>query len=97
MLLGWRSGIIPASPGATAGTARAVGPGLGHSMRRLALGARIVNMTVMKLTAAFVVHLALITAFIWGILLLGQGKPALLLGAIAVYAVLFGKIGCAAH
>ncbi|MCO5053226.1 MAG: hypothetical protein M9920_13085 [Verrucomicrobiae bacterium] len=51
----------------------------------------------MKLTAAIVVHLALITAFVWGILLLVQGKPALLLGAIAVYAVIFGKIGCAAH
>ncbi len=54
-------------------------------------------MAGMKLTAAIVVHLALITAFVWGILLLVQGKPALLLGAITVYAVIFGKIGCAAH
>lgn len=63
----------------------------------LALRRLVGNITDMKLTAAIVVHLALITAFVWGILLLVQGKPALLLGAIAVYAVIFGKIGCAAH
>lgn len=51
----------------------------------------------MKLTAVIVLHLLVLVAFVWGILLLMQGKPALLIGATAVYVLGLGKIGCAAH
>lgn len=63
----------------------------------LAIEAKTTTMRRMKLTAVIALHLLVLVAFVWGILLLMQGKPALLLGATAVYILGLGKIGCAAH
>jgi len=51
----------------------------------------------MKLFLASMVYLAMAAFFCWGILMMMQGKPALLIGVSAVFTVLFAKIGCASH
>lgn len=51
----------------------------------------------MKLILAVVAHLVIAAVFGFGIQLLMQGKPGLLIGGTAVYAIIFAKAGCASH
>jgi len=51
----------------------------------------------MKLLLASLVHLLIAAGVGGGIYLLAHGKPGLLIGSVAVYALVFGKVGCAAH
>ena len=51
----------------------------------------------MKLLWATLVHLLIIAALCGGIYMLMHGKPALLLGSIAVYELVFAKVGCASQ
>lgn len=51
----------------------------------------------MKLLWATVLHLVVVGILGAGIVLLMQGKPALLVGGTIVYFVLLGKVGCASH
>jgi len=56
--------------------------------------AKIHAMKLLLATAAFLIFSFLLG---WGIILLMHGKPALLLGALAVYTLGFAKVGCASH
>jgi len=51
----------------------------------------------MKLVWASLLHLLVTVLLCAGIYLLMQGKPALLLGCIVVYTLVFAKVGCASH
>lgn len=51
----------------------------------------------MKLLWATLLHLVVAGVLGAGILLLMQGKPALLIGSTVVYFALLGKVGCASH
>jgi hypothetical protein len=51
----------------------------------------------MKLLLAVAIHLSLAIVLIAGTILLAHGKPALLVGGVAVYLLGLGKVGCAAH
>lgn len=51
----------------------------------------------MKFVSASFIHLGFAAATILGIILFASGKPALLIGCAAVYAVVLAKVGCAAH
>ncbi len=49
----------------------------------------------MKLLSATLVHLLIIAVLAGGIIMLMAGKPALLIGGLAVYTFAFVKAGCA--
>lgn len=51
----------------------------------------------MKLIWAALIHTLIFVVIGGGILLLVAGKPALLIGGIVVYSLVFAKVGCAAH
>ena len=53
--------------------------------------------THMKLILAVVAHLAIAAVFGFGIQMLMQGKPGLLIGGTVVYVIIFAKAGCASH
>lgn len=51
----------------------------------------------MKLILVALAHLVIAGVFGAGILMLMQGKPALLIGGIAVYTIVFSKACLASH
>jgi hypothetical protein len=51
----------------------------------------------MKLLLATAVFLVLAVALGWGCIMMMHGKPALLIGALAVYSLAFAKVGCASQ
>jgi hypothetical protein len=51
----------------------------------------------MKLFLVTAVFLAFSVALGWGIIMLMNGKPALLIGALTVYTLAFAKVGCASQ
>ena len=65
--------------------------------RALALKNRIARLHGMKLLWVTLVHCLLVAVLGGGIVLLMAGKPALLLGGLALYALLFAKVGCASE
>jgi hypothetical protein len=68
-----------------------------NSMPRLALSDHLPKLREMKLLWATLLHLVVVGVLGAGILLLMQGKPALLIGGTVVYFALLGKVGCASH
>jgi hypothetical protein len=68
-----------------------------NSMPRLALSNHSPKLRGMKLLWATLLHLVVAGVLGAGILLLMQGKPALLIGGTVVYFALLGKVGCASH
>jgi len=51
----------------------------------------------MKLLLVTLAHVVIIGVLGAAILMLMQGKPALLIGGLAVYTLVFAKTGCASH
>lgn len=68
-----------------------------NNSRRLAFVSQITKLPRMKLIWATLIHTLIFVVIGGGILLLVAGKPALLIGGILVYALVFAKVGCAAH
>lgn len=66
-------------------------------MLRLAPVNRIIIIATMKLILITVAHLVITAVLGAGIYMLMQGKPGLLIGGTAVYAIVFAKTGCASH
>jgi hypothetical protein len=66
-------------------------------LRPLAFSVLLPKLPDMKLLWATLLHLAVAVVLGAGILLLMQGKPALLIGSTVVYFVLLAKVGCASH
>jgi hypothetical protein len=66
-------------------------------MAWLALSNHSPKLRGMKLLWATLLHLVVAGVLGAGILLLMQGKPALLIGGTVVYIALLGKVGCASH
>jgi F0F1-type ATP synthase assembly protein I len=64
---------------------------------RLAPGAQMRRIAVMKFLLAILAYLLIGAVLSWGILLAVAGKPWLLVVAILVYLVAFAKIGCLSH
>ncbi len=64
---------------------------------RLAPIERITIIPRMKLILVTVAHLAIIGVLGAGILMLMQGKPGLLIGGVALYAIVFAKACISAH
>jgi uncharacterized membrane protein YoaK (UPF0700 family) len=92
-LSGTTSGVLPR-------TTRYLGAyNLGQYLgeRRLAFDRGSPKLARMKLLWATVLHLVVVGVIGAGILLLMQGKPALLVVSTLVYFALLGKVGCASH
>lgn len=66
-------------------------------MLRLAPTNRITIITRMKLILVTAAHFVIAGVLGAGILMLMQGKPALLIGGIAVYSIVFAKACISSH
>jgi len=51
----------------------------------------------MKFLASVSVYLLFAAIIGCGVVMMMHGKPGLLIGGVAVYTLLFAKIGCASH
>ena len=68
-----------------------------HPTLRLAPARRIIIIARMKLILVTVAHIVIVGVLGAGILMLMQGKPALLIGGVAVYSIVFAKACISSH